>query len=299
METPDRSHWKTRSHAGGNLWVKLHSAAGLKAHDLNGKSDPYVKFKLKDFGTEDEVKSSVKNETLTPVWEETIALGTVSPEQLLHQKLVVTVMDQNSGKAHELFSHSDGKIGECTVMLTPLESGSHELGFKSALSPKGTVHFTVIYKPPKAGRVGCGLACVGQRSEARAGAGAGQQDPMSGSPFKQWLADELDTRKTVPVNQANGGNGGFDEYYEAKKRASERTTVMSKLGLVSNLSSLDPPLPGSAWLSPAPLVVLADPLSPRNESRLCSPTFPSLARIRSDGWRSARRRRRARRLSGR
>jgi hypothetical protein len=122
----------------------LHSATGLKAKDLNGSSDPYVIFK---FGMEPEVRSSNKQKTVAPRWEETIVISDrVSAALLASGKLSVTVMDKDSGKVREMLSQTDDKIGECVVALNVLDGKeSHE--FKQALSPKGTIHFTVSFKP--------------------------------------------------------------------------------------------------------------------------------------------------------
>ena len=103
----------------GQLSVKLHSATGLKAKDLNGSSDPYVIFK---FGMEPEVRSSNKQKTVAPRWEETIVISDrVSAALLASGKLSVTVMDKDSGKVREMLSQTDDKIGECVVALNVLD----------------------------------------------------------------------------------------------------------------------------------------------------------------------------------
>ena len=128
----------------GQLSVKLHSASGLKSKDMNGKSDPYVIFK---FGTEAEVRSSVKGKTLTPQWEESFVISErMSTTQMLSGRLSVTVLDKDAGAFHDMFSSTDDKLGECVVALSVLEGKqSHE--FKEPLSPKGTIHFSVSFSP--------------------------------------------------------------------------------------------------------------------------------------------------------
>jgi len=128
----------------GQLSVKLHSASGLKAKDINGKSDPYVIFK---FGTEAEVRSSIKGKTLTPQWEESFVISErMSATHMLSGKLSVTVMDKDAGAVHDMFDSTDDKLGECVVSLSVLDGKpSHE--FKQPLSPKGTIHFTVSFSP--------------------------------------------------------------------------------------------------------------------------------------------------------
>jgi hypothetical protein len=123
----------------GQLSVKLHSASGLKAKDLNGKSDPYVIFQFLDV----EVRSSVKEKTVTPKWEESIVISERTSAALVcSENLSVTVMDKDAG----MFDSTDDKIGECVVSLSVLDGKkSHE--FKQALSPKGTIHFTASFSP--------------------------------------------------------------------------------------------------------------------------------------------------------
>jgi hypothetical protein len=143
----------------GQLSVKLHSASGLKAKDINGKSDPYVIFK---FGTEAEVCSNVKGKTLTPQWEESFVISErMSATHMLSGKLSVTVMDKDAGAVHDMFDSTDDKLGECVVSLSVLDGKpSHE--FKQQLSPKGMIHFTVSFSP----RGGPSASLQSQQSQA-------------------------------------------------------------------------------------------------------------------------------------
>ena len=143
----------------GQLSVKLHSASGLKAKDINGKSDPYVIFQ---FGAEAEVCSSVKGKTLTPQWEESFVISErMSAALMLTGKLSVTVMDKDAGAFHDMFDSTDDKVGECVVALSVLDGKqSHE--FKQPLSPKGMIHFTVSFSP----RGGPSTSLQWQRSQA-------------------------------------------------------------------------------------------------------------------------------------
>ena len=143
----------------GQLSVKLHSASGLKAKDINGKSDPYVIFK---FGAEAEVRSSIKGKTLTPQWEESFVISErMSAALMLTGKLSVTVMDKDAGAFHDMFDSTDDKLGECVVSLSVLDGKqSHE--FMQPLSPKGTIHFTVSFSP----RGGPSASLQSQQSQA-------------------------------------------------------------------------------------------------------------------------------------
>jgi len=133
----------------GQLSVNLHSASGLKAKDMNGKSDPYVVFKFSIFDQVilKEVRSGVKEKTVTPLWEESIVISErMSEELVLSGKLSLIVMDKDFGSMRDMLNSTDDKLGECVVALNVLDGNqSHE--FKQALSPEGTVHFTVRFRP--------------------------------------------------------------------------------------------------------------------------------------------------------
>ena len=133
----------------GQLSVNLHSASGLKAKDMNGKSDPYVVFKFSIFDQVilKEVRSGVKEKTVTPLWEESIVISErMSEELVLSGKLSLIVMDKDFGSMRDMLNSTDDKLGECVVALNVLDGNqSHE--FKQALSPEGTIHFTVRFRP--------------------------------------------------------------------------------------------------------------------------------------------------------
>jgi hypothetical protein len=133
----------------GQLSVNLHSASGLKANDMNGKSDPYVVFKFSIFDQVilKEVRSGVKEKTVTPLWEESIVISErMSEELMLSGKLSLIVMDKDFGSMRDMLNSTDDKLGECVVALNVLDGNqSHE--FKQALSPEGTIHFTVRFRP--------------------------------------------------------------------------------------------------------------------------------------------------------
>ena len=102
----------------GQLAIRVQSAAGLKAADLNGKSDPYVVVK---FGREKEQKTSVRERTLNPRWDETLQLGGHSLSEVLRTPLLVKVYDQDKRRVRELLSSSDDLLGETSVTLRELE----------------------------------------------------------------------------------------------------------------------------------------------------------------------------------
>ncbi|XP_057776498.1 synaptotagmin-4-like isoform X2 [Salvia miltiorrhiza] len=89
----------------GVLSVKVISAENLPATDQTGKSDPYVKLKLKK--SEQKEKTRVINDTLNPVWNQTFEFVV---EDGLHELLILEIYD------HDLFGKD--KIGRCIMTLT-------------------------------------------------------------------------------------------------------------------------------------------------------------------------------------
>lgn len=77
----------------GRLTITIIKATNLKAMDLNGKSDPYVKIEL--VNGEKRVKkkkTSVIRNTLHPVFNESMSFD-VPQEQIEHLSIVVKVID--------------------------------------------------------------------------------------------------------------------------------------------------------------------------------------------------------------
>ena len=102
----------------GVLTLRLHSAEGLRAADLNGKSDPYVVIR---FGNEKELRSTVKDRTLKPMWNETFALGVHPLSTVVSTSITLKVFDQDKRRMREAFSSTDDPLGECTVLARELE----------------------------------------------------------------------------------------------------------------------------------------------------------------------------------
>ncbi|XP_043290083.1 multiple C2 and transmembrane domain-containing protein isoform X2 [Venturia canescens] len=89
--------------------IVLVEAKNLLPMDIDGLSDPYVKFRL---GTE-KYKSKVINKTLSPVWLEQFDLH-LYEDPYLGQELEVTVWDRDK-------SHQDDLMGRTTIDLASME----------------------------------------------------------------------------------------------------------------------------------------------------------------------------------
>ncbi|XP_046822719.1 multiple C2 and transmembrane domain-containing protein isoform X5 [Vespa crabro] len=89
--------------------IVLVEAKSLLPMDIEGLSDPYVKFRL---GTE-KYKSKVVNKTLNPVWLEQFDLH-LYEDPYLGQELEVTVWDRDR-------SHQDDLMGKTVIDLATLE----------------------------------------------------------------------------------------------------------------------------------------------------------------------------------
>ncbi|OAD52398.1 Multiple C2 and transmembrane domain-containing protein 1, partial [Eufriesea mexicana] len=89
--------------------IVLVEAKNLLPMDIDGLSDPYVKFRL---GTE-KYKSKVVHKTLNPVWLEQFDLH-LYEDPYLNQELEVTVWDRDK-------SHQDDLMGRAVIDLATLE----------------------------------------------------------------------------------------------------------------------------------------------------------------------------------
>ncbi|KAJ8678431.1 hypothetical protein QAD02_014218, partial [Eretmocerus hayati] len=89
--------------------IVLVEAKNLLPMDIDGLSDPYVKFRL---GSE-KYKSKVANKTLSPVWLEQFDLH-LYEDPVLGQELEVTVWDRDR-------SHQDDLMGRAVIDLVALE----------------------------------------------------------------------------------------------------------------------------------------------------------------------------------
>jgi tellurium resistance protein TerZ len=97
----------------GGVKVAVVSASGLRAADWNGKSDPYCLVELNGQPSS-QVRTSTKNKTLSPTWNETFVLrgdGSSGLKFLLYDSDMVG---------------SDDFLGECALPAEELASGAFE-----------------------------------------------------------------------------------------------------------------------------------------------------------------------------
>jgi Ca2+-dependent lipid-binding protein len=133
----------------GVLTVFLDNATNLADTDCIGKTDPYVRFDLKqdnwgpfdrDFGYQ---KSSVKPNTMNPVYHETFVWHNV-PE-LKNLVLNVRIMDDD-------FGTRDDKVGSCTIQLDKLGLSQRPINVdkivdRNIFTKNGMIHLKVSFVP--------------------------------------------------------------------------------------------------------------------------------------------------------
>ena len=119
--------------ARGTLHVRLERAAGLKAMDRNGKSDPYVKLSL----CGKTHKSKVVKENLNPHWDQQFTFAGELRE-IVAEPLHLRVMD------HDMITRDDF-LGEADVDLGALRS-SRQHSAEVALSVQGHVYLQFTWQ---------------------------------------------------------------------------------------------------------------------------------------------------------
>lgn len=132
----------------GVLTVFLDNATNLADTDFIGKTDPYVRFGLKqdnwgrdrDFGYQ---KSSIKPNTLNPVYHESFVWHNV-PE-LKNLVLNVRIMDQDVGTR-------DDRVGSCTIQLDKLGLSQCPINVdrivdRNMFTANGMIHLKVSFAP--------------------------------------------------------------------------------------------------------------------------------------------------------
>jgi len=132
----------------GVLKVHLRKGVGLKAADLNGKSDPYV---IASCGGETK-KSRVVPKTLEPVWNEVLEFSSSRLDDVLRHGLSLKVMDKDT-------LTKDDALGEVHVALDALRLGG-AAEFSEPLPTQGSLVFSVSWEAVAAEQVSRGTLHV-------------------------------------------------------------------------------------------------------------------------------------------
>ena len=181
----------------GVLTVHLRKGSGLKAADLNGKSDPYVQVSV---GAQRK-QSKVVERTLDPVWNEEFEFeGTL--QELVAYGLHLKVFDKDR------FTKDD-PLGEVQVNLEPLlHRDAHE--FSEALPTQGSLSFSVTWARVPAHLLESGTLRV--HLQQGTGLKAADRNGFSDPYVKLSLAGQQHKSKTIKKTL----NPKWDEYFEFK-----------------------------------------------------------------------------------
>mmetsp|Transcript_44248 Transcript_44248/g.122672 ORF Transcript_44248/g.122672 Transcript_44248/m.122672 type:complete len:202 (+) Transcript_44248:491-1096(+) len=119
----------------GALKVIVRSAAELQPTDANGLSDPYVKA----ITNGQELRTAVKHETVSPVWEQTLEFrGTL--QAFISQGLLLRVMDWDM----VMF---DDPLGDVKVNLDALRESDEVTYDELPLPTEGHISFALQWEP--------------------------------------------------------------------------------------------------------------------------------------------------------
>ena len=176
---------RNRVASSGVLKVLLKKGVGLKAADMNGKSDPYVKVNA----AKQEKKSKVVKSTLDPVWDEEVSFsGTLN--DFLATGLLLKVFDWDS----PLKMTKDDPLGDVSVSLDALK-WDDGCDFAEALPTQGSLIFSVTWVPMAAHMLSHGTLHVqlSHASGLKAADANGKSDPY----VKLTLAGTTKQSKTI------------------------------------------------------------------------------------------------------
>lgn len=139
----DRLRAEARLDRRGMLRVHVQRAAGLKAADRNGKSDPYVKVRVAGQARR---QTRVIKATLEPVWDrpsDVLHFGPATLRDLVTEPVLLKVRDQD-------FGLSDDSLGDVEVDLRDedkLGDKDEPPPFTVSLPTQGTVTLQVAFLP--------------------------------------------------------------------------------------------------------------------------------------------------------
>ncbi|KAG7342855.1 C2 domain containing protein [Nitzschia inconspicua] len=132
----------------GRLTVHLDRVSNIADKDVLGKTDPYVRFELKqdNFGRDHDYgfqRSSVKKNDVNPVYDETFVFNNIPT--LNNMVLKVKILDDDIGSR-------DDKVGHCTIKLEDLGLSSSPMVVervvdRNLISKNGRVHLKLSYDP--------------------------------------------------------------------------------------------------------------------------------------------------------
>lgn len=142
------------------LDVTIHNAKNLKAMDVGGTSDPYVKIHLLPGASKsNKLRTKTLPKTLNPVFDELLSYHGVNEEDMNNKTLRLQVMDEDK------FGHNDF-IGEACVSLRVLNSQPHQ-SFKKTLVTKSCNEVAEKESPtagPSLGRIQLALNYASARN---------------------------------------------------------------------------------------------------------------------------------------
>lgn len=115
------------------LHVRVIEAKNLPNMDAVGKSDPYVALQL---GDSPKVKTDVKQDTLSPKWNQDFSFPIVDPNATLH----IIVYDEDVA--------SDDKMGKLDILLSSLKNDDvvdqwYPLKSASVFKKGGEIHLLI------------------------------------------------------------------------------------------------------------------------------------------------------------
>jgi len=132
ISTPSENNWFDIEERPPVAYVKLEILEGIdmKASDINGLSDPYVKGRLGSF----KFQTQIQRKTLSPKWFEKFKIPITSWEA--SNELVMQVCDKD-----HIY---DDSLGECTVDINELRGGQrHDKWISLKNVKKGRIHLAI------------------------------------------------------------------------------------------------------------------------------------------------------------
>ncbi|XP_078484429.1 rabphilin-3A isoform X2 [Ciona intestinalis] len=137
------------------LYVTVIRARGLKAMDINGFSDPYVKLHLlpgsKKLGESTKMRTKTKQKTLNPTFDETLTYWGITDADIQKKTLRLTVLDEDRLGDNEF-------IGEVRIQLKNFnltQTNAYNMGLTEHQdikededgSERGRIMVTLSYQP--------------------------------------------------------------------------------------------------------------------------------------------------------